>query len=236
MAVYACADLHGRYDLYQKIKAFVQPEDIIYFLGDANDRGPDGWKLVKAIYEDPQFIYLKGNHEDMLIQAMLEYIKNNYEFTGENFATLMRNGGSNTFYEWAAESTKSRTDWMVKLRGLNESQKYHSKELGVSFILTHAGCTPWHGQIVAEDDLLWDRSHFLDLWPPHDENDNIIVVHGHTPILLMPNFCFIKKEEILEPGALWYCNNHKVNLDVGSVWNDFTLLLNLDTLDEEIIY
>ena len=39
-----------------------------------------------------------------------------------------------------------------------------------------------------------------------------------------------------EVGAFWYCDNHKVNLDVGAVWNDSTVLLNLDTLDEEIIY
>lgn len=40
MAVYALSDLHGYLDLYKQIKEFLKPEDKVYFLGDAGDRGP----------------------------------------------------------------------------------------------------------------------------------------------------------------------------------------------------
>ena len=64
--IYALGDLHGHYSIYEKVKAMLKPEDTVYFHGDAGDRGPDSWKCIKAIYDDPQFIYIKGNHEDLL--------------------------------------------------------------------------------------------------------------------------------------------------------------------------
>ena len=70
MATYAISDLHGRMDLFRQVKEFLQPEDVVYVLGDCGDRGPAGWELIKTVYEDPQFIYLMGNHEDMLVDAM----------------------------------------------------------------------------------------------------------------------------------------------------------------------
>ena len=39
MANYVCSDLHGYLELYKKIKNFIKPEDTIFFLGDAGDRG-----------------------------------------------------------------------------------------------------------------------------------------------------------------------------------------------------
>ena len=80
MAVYACSDLHGRLDLYKQIKAFLNPEDTVYFLGDAGDRGPDSWELIKTIYSDDQFVYLMGNHEEMLVEAMKDDNQDIYQW------------------------------------------------------------------------------------------------------------------------------------------------------------
>ena len=35
----ACSDLHGNGELWDKIKDFLQPGDILFMLGDAGDRG-----------------------------------------------------------------------------------------------------------------------------------------------------------------------------------------------------
>ena len=40
MATYAISDLHGRMDLFRQVKEFLQPEDVVYVLGDCGDRGP----------------------------------------------------------------------------------------------------------------------------------------------------------------------------------------------------
>ena len=42
MATYACSDLHGNWELWAEIKKFLKPDDTLYYLGDATDRGPDG--------------------------------------------------------------------------------------------------------------------------------------------------------------------------------------------------
>lgn len=95
MSVYACADLHGMMELYKQIKAFLKPDDIVYFLGDAGDRGSEPWEMIKTIYADPQFIYLKGNHEDMLVGAMHDFLVD--ESYDDNFYILRQNGGGPHF-------------------------------------------------------------------------------------------------------------------------------------------
>lgn len=71
MATYAVSDIHGRKDLWLKAnKEVFSPNDTIYFLGDAADRGPDGWEMIKTLLDDERVIYLIGNHEDMLIKAI----------------------------------------------------------------------------------------------------------------------------------------------------------------------
>ncbi|MBR2506779.1 MAG: hypothetical protein IKB70_07680 [Bacilli bacterium] len=235
IAVYACADLHGRYDLYEKIKAFIKPDDAVFFLGDAGDRGPQSWETIKAICNDPQFIYLKGNHEDMLVKAGEEYI--GLRDGSVNRRDLERNGGRDTFNDMIKEP--NFTSWINYIRNLPKIDVYCSEVLNLEFVLTHAGFTPGIGlENRGEVDFLWNRDHFYDNWPTWNENfNNVIIVHGHTPIGLMDEIvleAYGYKED--EPGAFWYCGNHKVNLDVGAVWNDYTVLLNLDTLDEEIIY
>ena len=89
MSVFACSDLHGMLHFYKTIKEFLKPEDVVFFLGDAGDRGPHPWETIKAILTDPQFIYIKGNHEDMLIDAM----GHGY---GSAWALLRSNGGKKT--------------------------------------------------------------------------------------------------------------------------------------------
>ena len=51
MAVYACSDLHGMLHFYKAIKDILKPEDIVYFLGDAGDRGPHPWECIKTIMD-----------------------------------------------------------------------------------------------------------------------------------------------------------------------------------------
>lgn len=87
MATYACSDLHGQKDLLIQIQKFLQPDDVVFFLGDAADRGPYGWEMIKMIAQDKRFISIKGNHEDMLIKAARSYYRD--EYTGEDYSLLV---------------------------------------------------------------------------------------------------------------------------------------------------
>ena len=77
MKYFVIGDIHGRYDLLEKllIEADRQyPDAMRIFLGDMVDRGPDSFKVVecvKKLTESGKAIALLGNHEDM----MLDYIR-----------------------------------------------------------------------------------------------------------------------------------------------------------------
>ena len=224
MATYACTDLHGRYDLYLSIKKFLQQEDTVYFLGDAGDRGPDSWKLIKALLKDKQFIYLKGNHEDMLAAAMKDFITD--EMMDYNHYVLCNNGGANTFMEWSLD--EYRDSWYYVIKSLPTHAEYDNEQ-GFHIMLTHAGFTPNRYKMPKDEDLLWDRNHFCDEWP-EDCANTVLIIHGHTPIPHLAKRLGVD----YEPGAFWYCNDHKVCLDTGAYATNYTCLLDLDTFDEHI--
>ena len=73
MSVYAFSDIHGQRKLFDQVMAEIGPDDTVYFLGDAIDRGPNGWAILKELMNDPRVIYIKGNHEDMMCNALWRY-------------------------------------------------------------------------------------------------------------------------------------------------------------------
>ena len=236
MAVYATTDLHGRYDLYQKIKEILQPNDIVFFLGDAGDRGLDGLKLIKAILEDEQFIYLKGNHEDMLVDAARAYLRNP-EYESEDYKLLKRNGGAKTFEDWWKDGCPK--DLIDKLDALKIHSEYKNKD-GIWILMSHAGYTPWGDPddantvlIPCDFELLWNRDHFYDEdyedWMP-----NCVVVHGHTTIPSLANH-LCDPNENLQHGAYWYDGKRKCCIDNLSAYSDVACLLNLDTFKEILV-
>lgn len=243
MSVLCCSDLHGRLDLYEQIKAFLKPDDMVYFLGDAGDRGPQPWETIKAIYNDPQFIYIKGNHEDMLTNLMkadLDKVPNYEEYT-----LVSWNGGGDTYRGWLAENEDDRKEWYRRLKHLSTWRTYTNPD-NILIWLTHAGFTPdeqtRRGVLPNDYDLVWSRAHFNAEWRGME---NEIVIHGHTPIPslikdvndFVETFMFDTNEYIWKEwdgGALWYCNNHKVCIDCGAAWYDCCVLFDLDTFDEHI--
>lgn len=231
MSTYACADLHGRLDLYKQIKAFLKPEDKVYYLGDAGDRGPEPWETIKVIYNDPQFIYLKGNHEDMLVKSF----DDNTWGAMDAIALCCYNGGTKTRQQIMEEPDFE--NWVRRLKELPLREIYLNT-LGQTVILTHAGYTP--PIIPSDQELLWDRSHFTDPWP-HDMDD-FIIVHGHTPIPYVIKSLVELAEwagrDINYPewdgGACWYGDFHKICIDCASAYYDCCVLLNLDIWEEHI--
>ncbi|SFQ35506.1 Calcineurin-like phosphoesterase [Butyrivibrio proteoclasticus] len=51
MSTYAISDLHGQYDIFEKLLDVIDfsENDFLYVLGDAIDRGPDGIKILQKI-------------------------------------------------------------------------------------------------------------------------------------------------------------------------------------------
>lgn len=229
ISTFACSDIHGNITLFNKILEFLKPDDTVYFLGDAADRGKDGWEIIKNIYNDSRFVYLKGNHEDMLVKAMREFVEEEgYSHSALNL--LKYNGGKHTYNAWRGDGT-SRS-WIHRLEFLPTIADYVNKNK-THFIMTHAGYTPYMNKQIPDDDIiLWDRLHFLDAWDSNI-NDNIIILHGHTPTIYIADKLNDPNETIkMEP--YWYCNNKKVCIDLMTYVTETIMLFDLDTLEHHL--
>ena len=229
---YVCSDLHGMKELYDQIKKFLKPDDIVIYLGDAGDRGPQAWELIKEIYKDNQFVYIRGNHEQMLIDAIFEFQAE--ELPGDNFYLLANNGGAKTFEGWMNEEENIRTEWYKRLNQLPYWAEY-TNDAGIRIMMTHAGFTPmydYNDEIAWPDDqdCMWDRHHFNDPWPV--ETEDVIIIHGHTPIPYLMN----ADRDDFPFGAFWYSGNHKIDIDNAAFATGVTVLLNLDTFEEHLFY
>ena len=52
MKTYVMSDIHGMGDLWDEVKEFIAEENAnLVFLGDACDRGPDGYRIMKEMLE-----------------------------------------------------------------------------------------------------------------------------------------------------------------------------------------
>ena len=234
MAVWVTTDLHGNYNLWEQIKAFLQEDDTLIFLGDAIDRGDRGFEIFMEMLEDPRVVYLKGNHEDMMYESFHEI--------GPDRGKMLKhwtkggNGGQETL-----DNIKSlNLDYDTKMEYINTIARlpyyaeYENAD-NIKFILCHAGYTPgknWDDTVPwkKEEKMLWDRNHFNFPWP-QEGYDNVIMVHGHTPILLMKQL-FGYNASGLSP--FWYEGNHKVNIDAATANTGLAFLLNLDNYDYEL--
>lgn len=232
MAVYAVSDLHGCGNLWKQIKDFLKPEDTLYILGDCGDRGPDGWSIICDALEMNNVIYLMGNHEQMLYDTLMEQLKPEEERDFSKKRLLFYNGGKKTYNDAYKNGFHSKLNKL----GLLPYWEEYTNTQGIKIILTHAGFTPRLNENYPDfKDLIWDRNHIFDIWD--DENfGNTMCIHGHTPTLYLNDDLAIinKKNKDYVIGSLWYSGNHKVCIDPGSVFKNYTILLDLDTFEEHI--
>ena len=226
MSTYAFTDVHGQYNLWEMIKNYCQKDDTIYFLGDACDRGPDGIKIIKELLADPRVIYLKGNHEELLEMIVPKLLDGEFH----DFPHWLNNGGGETWNELSKEKDSAINEIIHKIKNLPLTATYKN-EKGQYIFLSHSGAyrpfplekySKWN--ITPDEDLyLWDRKHMEEKnW---DINySEAYAVHGHTPVQLC-------SKSILPYS---YCDNHKIDLDLGSFSSGKIALFNLDNFKYHI--
>lgn len=221
---YAITDLHGRLDLWNEVKKILKPNDKVYFLGDAMDRGPDGYKLFIELLSDERVTYLKGNHEDMMANGISAYVHCSDPHDNFGLWTCF-NGGIATWNSVMTLSDELLLQIVAKLHSLPYEAVYVNKKEQTVY-MNHAGIPPMFREGKNEWDFIWNRRYYYekrewkpDFWNKENWNlewDNSYLVHGHTPI----------KKDI---GILEYSDGHCFNIDIGAVWRNKTVLLDLDT-------
>ena len=236
MNVWAFSDIHGQRELFDAIMAKIGPNDKAFFLGDAIDRGSDGWAIFKQLMDDPRVTFICGNHEDMMIDALRTFPEIRWSQAMEIWN---RNGNAPTLEAIRNDGIENVRNYLDRAYNLPIFQTYINSH-GDWFWLSHAGCDyTEHREELTRENLIWDRSHFITNMWYHDSPDNLYIVHGHTPIPFlieeMSYYCDnIPKDEEIEPGAFYYAKGHKICIDCGAHFTGMTVLLNLDTFDEEI--
>ena len=184
--IYAIGDVHGEAGhltaLHEAIFArhSARSNDrgmVLVHLGDYVDRGPDSCSVIETVMglerrDDIQTINLRGNHEQMMIDA--------YEEPERMRLHWLMNGGDATIDSYARrgldEPPEEHLAWLRALPTLHleESRK-------MAFV--HAGVDPRTFPDCDEHTHLWTRSRRFfdpDQWD-HGGLDGWTVVHGHTP-------------------------------------------------------
>ena len=198
--VYVVGDVHGRSDLLARIHHAIRADiherpgplkRTVVYLGDYVDRGPGSFQvlemLIHTTIEGIKPVYLKGNHEDM----MLRFIG------GENVPGWLYNGGDATLASYGVTTTQMMPNpemTMVLRRRLQDAmpaahvtflERLELMHGAGDYLFVHAGIrpgVPLDAQRPA--DLMWIREPFLVAKNTFDK----CVVHGHT-IRAVPEVC-----------------------------------------------
>jgi hypothetical protein len=212
---YAFSDLHGDEFLWNCISNYLKPGDIAYCLGDVCDRGPDGIKMMQEILKDKRIIYLKGNHEEMLLNAITTYNLDGYS------------GEIKTLQDYLSLPQDEQDELKKQLEELPiVTMWFHPNQI-TKVLLSHAGIScdniyTWE-QKKHFDNYLWGREHIKEDEWKNDIFPNVYIVHGHTPVQT------IKPDQGAE--VLITCNEHKYNIDLGTPTSKTAVLLDLETFE-----
>ncbi len=178
MSVYAIGDLHGCPDELEVLLGALAPGDgdTLVFLGDYVDRGPAVRPLVERLLRLPAepftSVFLRGNHEDMLLAYL--------GVAGRHGDVYLENGGGMTLASYGIPSGTSgaATLELIPSEHIAFFRSCRLQYLAAPFLFVHAGIRPGVPLVDQdEEDLLWIREEFFSR--PHALP--YTVVFGHTP-------------------------------------------------------
>jgi serine/threonine protein phosphatase 1 len=175
--IFAVGDIHGCFDKLAAMMKILPWDkdagDTLLFIGDYIDRGPKSREVVEFLVQLKQkggnFVFLKGNHEKMLLD---------YYIQQKDQMLYVANGGAETIASYV-EGGIGRKAFVLPedhLDFLLSLQLYHETE---EYIFVHAGLRdgiPLNEQ--TEEDMLWIREEFI--YSAHDWNRRVIF--GHTAL------------------------------------------------------
>ena len=179
MRIHAFGDVHAQYFKLKRLvdRLFIQKDDLLVFVGDYIDRGDHAFEVIEYLLklkEKHNCVFLKGNHEAMLMDYMTGiherlWIQNGGLATTESY---YRNGwkmGRNRHY-LRREMPRSHIEFYQNLKLYHETEDY---------IFVHAALWPQEGlplENQPEDIILWERKHFIE----SDFDWGKKVIFGHT--------------------------------------------------------
>ncbi len=193
LRAYAIGDIHGRADLLEKLLATIkadvrensQAEPQVIFLGDYVDRGMESKKVIDLVldfdFNGGTKVYLKGNHEAMMLDFLSNPATGPFWFNNGGLATLLSYGVK--LNRGAARESVGDAH-TVLLEAIPPRQLEFFKGLALNYTLgdyffVHAGVDPEKPLAKqSEETMLWIRDEFLESKKPLEKT----VVHGHSVV------------------------------------------------------
>ena len=181
----AIGDIHGEIEKLNELLRQLEPkkDDTLVFLGDYIDRGKHSKEVIEkliALSQETNCIFLKGNHEQMLLKIIETKSENDVNF-------WLVNGGAQTFdsYGSCEKIFELHSDFFRQLKLYYLTDKY---------LFVHAGIRPDKPlEEQEEEDFLWIRDNFINnkhnlkqkiifghtaFYKPYEENDKIGIDTG----------------------------------------------------------
>ena len=173
---FVISDIHGCMNKLERLIKIVEPElefRTLVFLGDYIDRGPDSCDVVEfvlEIKENYQAVFLKGNHEKMLLDFL----------EGTNQFLYLENGGELTLASYYNKYKLREGEIIIPSEHLHFYQNLDLYFEASDYIFVHAGLRDGIDlDQQLEEDLLWIREEFI--YSGYDFGK--VVIFGHTPFL-----------------------------------------------------
>lgn len=239
---YVFSDIHGMWNLYEQIKAHLNAEGRkAIFLGDACDRGEHGYMIMKDMLQNDNILYIKGNHEDIFVQAARAIMKNIIEedkkpsewcndqcirdliysgvFYDEAVNLHLNNGGFATLYNWLADgASMTFVNAIDKLPTCIEL----TSNSGKKYTFCHAGTLNKEKNDISS--RIWSREHFFEEWKGG------ILVHGHTPCqYLVKRLGQYSRPNIICP--VWYANGTKIDMDTSCFSTNIIYIMDIESME-----
>ncbi len=199
----AIGDIHGCVQPLRRLLTRLPHDQELIFLGDYIDRGPDSAAVLttlSALAEERPCVMLRGNHEQLLLDALEP---------GGHAGPWLMNGGAATLasygltpQQWHGQADRGAF-LGAHLAFLQALQHYHEDS---DTIFVHGGIDPDIPRMADQDPhvLLWVRERFFrraDRWQGKQ------IVFGHTPTFTMG----LPQETIFHAGRLY-------GIDTGCVF------------------
>jgi serine/threonine protein phosphatase 1 len=216
MKSFVIGDIHGcERELRYLIDGLpLSKGDRLVFLGDYIDRGPDSSGVVSFLIELPsqlrsvEFIFLKGNHEDMFLSFL--------GIAGSHADMFLINGGKATLASYGIETDKPSAQDVFPVLPHEHKVFYQNLRpyyLMDPFLCVHAGIDPEKSlDEQTDEERLWIRNKFI--FAAH--RLPYTVLFGHTP-----------------QHSVFYDLPYKVGLDTGLVYGNMLTCLDVD---EKVLY
>jgi len=225
--VYAVGDIHGRLDLLDEMHLLISDDadtavpgqrKVVVYLGDYIDRGPHSRGVIDRLLANPmardfETVYLRGNHEDI----MLGFLD-----AGTRGTSWFRHGGRETLQSYGLDAPHPSDEraFPAARKALREELPAHHRAFldatrlmhrEADFLFVHAGIRPGVA-IERQDpnDFMWIRHEFMD----SEANFGVCVVHGHT---------IEARPAITE---------HRIGLDTGAY---YTGVLSCAVLEDDVV-